>query len=291
MLMNWGSVILFPDLARDELGMYKGLYTQKNIAGIIAATAVIAWFTGARRALTLNRRIFYYVGSAFWFVFLILTGSKTSLFFTVLILSVFALWIFFEKHAGFHFKQPLMAAIMALGLGAIIVVFGAESGAFQFSIDWTFTGRDILWEHMVRLIGENPWFGSGYGSVWGLGDVSPIARWTDNSWAREAGQAHNGYLDILAAIGIPGLVLFLLVLFKTLIAGIGFYRKNVASPGDEAAIEFFLIIGAFVPLHNLLETSFLRPGDSLWFYFLLIYFLISRDALTSKVVGYRANTH
>ena len=78
-------------------------------------------------------------------------------------------------------------------------------------------------------------------------------------------QAHNGYLDILAQLGIVGLILTTLFLMVTLFRLV---RLVADARGPIMFIAIYTTIGIII--YNITEFSLLRSGSSVWLYFLLV---------------------
>ena len=68
--------------------------------------------------------------------------------------------------------------------------------------------RFVLWESLIPLFNEMPWYGLGLGSLWLF--WPPFRHASDSS----AGYfAHNDYMQIMLEAGYPGIILLILLLF------------------------------------------------------------------------------
>ncbi len=76
--------------------------------------------------------------------------------------------------------------------------------------DTSSTLRLALWESTIAMILDNPLFGIGWGSYW---MVYPEYDFFLNNPAARIVHAHNMYLHIAAEIGIPGLLVFLGIIY------------------------------------------------------------------------------
>ncbi|WP_371368516.1 hypothetical protein SRRS_20660 [Sporomusa rhizae] len=76
--------------------------------------------------------------------------------------------------------------------------------------DTSSTLRLALWESTIAMILDNPLFGIGWGSYW---MVYPDYDFFLNNPAARIVHAHNMYLHIAAEIGIPGLLVFLGIIY------------------------------------------------------------------------------
>ncbi|SDE74141.1 O-antigen ligase family protein [Sporomusa acidovorans] len=77
--------------------------------------------------------------------------------------------------------------------------------------DTSSTLRLALWESTVAMICDKPFLGIGWGAYW---LVYPEYDFFLNNPAARIVHAHNMYLHIAAEIGIPGLIVFLSIVYK-----------------------------------------------------------------------------
>ena len=76
--------------------------------------------------------------------------------------------------------------------------------------DTSSTLRIALWESTIAMILDKPMFGTGWGAYW---LVYPEYDFFLNNPAARIVHAHNMYLHIAAEIGIPGLLVFLAIIY------------------------------------------------------------------------------
>jgi putative inorganic carbon (HCO3(-)) transporter len=76
--------------------------------------------------------------------------------------------------------------------------------------DTSSTLRMALWESTLAMIGDKPIFGIGWGAYW---MVYPAYDFFVQDAGTKIFHAHNMYLHIAAEIGIPGLLVFLTIMF------------------------------------------------------------------------------
>jgi O-antigen ligase len=114
------------------------------------------------------------------------------------------------------------------------------------------TGRNAIWPVMTAYIRDHWLLGSGYGAFWNVGDRSPVFAYTSvYDWvSTEVANGHNGYLDILAQLGVPGLVL---AVWAAIIEPLGRLCFNYKMPRQHGALLVALIV--FCAAHNLTESS------------------------------------
>src|SRR5690606_39261748 len=108
----------------------------------------------------------------------------------------------------------------------------------SWGIDPTFTNRSDIWKIAVRTVAEHPWTGTGlhtfwgsYNNLYGGGDLE--------TWAYAAGTAHNGYIDTVLNIGVPGAVLTAILFVLMPLQGIG---RAIGSGNSTPLTQFFLCV-------------------------------------------------
>lgn len=250
---------LADDFEPAVAGDWRGLYAHKNIAGAVFACAAMVFFHYARTRRS-RLDLFCCVASV---AFLIGTNSKSSM--GLLPVALGAGWLFricadrpFTRRVGLVFTA-LIGTAAALGIflywDAIIRLVSDPAA---------FTGRAAIWQAELAYIRDHPLFGSGYGTFAYTGASSPIYEYIDSAWVGAVANGHNGYLELLVTLGIPGFVAAMLSFFvqPTLwFASKGFQDREFKA----LLISFFL----FFVLHNFMETDFLRTDGAEWVTFLL----------------------
>lgn len=259
LVANFLSVILLPSVGIHQqldvegfgldpelIGNWKGLLTQKNFAGAICALTIIVFLFDARSIKTWIRWAVI-IASAF---FLFKTHAKTSL--GMIFLAIGTGWVFQAYNPKF---RPLLLPAL---LGALLVIVGLAIAFWSdveavFSRPDAFTGRVHIWSTLIAYWKDHWLLGSGYGSFWNIGgNRTPIFHYVkETDWVALVAIGHNGYVDLLAQTGLPGLVL---VILSTVIIPFA----NLASPripgSQRGLLASFLI---FCVGHNLTETSVL----------------------------------
>jgi O-antigen ligase len=133
------------------------------------------------------------------------------------------------------------------------------------------TGRVEIWPYLFNYAKDHPFTGSGYGSFWNIGENSPVYQYTKN-WVSELGNGHNGYIDLLVQIGVPGLVL---AVIATIISpAVRLLSTNVAGRSQLALLVAMLV---FCAGHNMTESSLLERDT------IIEVFLMFTIALTGVV--------
>ena len=286
LILNFAFAILFRGSAFDTSGNLTGLYSHKNTAGIMVMVITLIWISAARHAESTRRRAVYFLGSILGFFFVYLTNSSTAMTVLVIIPMFVIGTIFLARQWGGKLFFPASLAAVSVALGAMMLMSFkgiriAELPAVLLA-DPTVTGRVELWGWMFGEIGNRPWLGHGFGSFWNTGATDALKS-LGPKWLQTIQQAHNGYLDALATIGIIGLFLLSVYLSSTAISGISLLRNN-CSLDVRGLVEglWSITIGSLV--YNLTESSFLSSGSVMWF-FLVFSYLVFRGCTTIQEPG------
>ena len=253
-------IMLFRANGFDETGLFRGIHTHKNVVGYVAAMAILVgvWARKSGFLPALRWNTAYLLG---WAALLALSQSKTSL---ALTLAAPAIALGLRKLAhtlGVGVGIPLLG-IFTLAYGAFAIAFisgGDVAGSVEYWVHRIgFTGRDDIWQVLVARFLEYPWLGHGYGGFWDIGPASPNLRY-GTGFIPMLNQAHNGYIDLLLALGLTGLVALLGVLAGFIFCLSSAERKR---PQPSLALSWTLVV--FSLLHNFTETTLLRGYLLVW---------------------------
>lgn len=273
LFLNYAVALLYPAVGTHDFGVswsrgqWRGFMGHKNIAGQFAAITLILFLfdpRGLRPALR-------YSAAAAAAVFLALTVSRTSLALVPVALLVGGVLVYFHASianalTGRH-RQTLIAVGVALSLivVATLLFFTFDQDALlgMAANPTALSNRGYIWERLIRFYGEHPWGGAGFGSFWGM-DEKAAAETFHGTRLSEVVQGHNGYLDLLVQVGLPGLLLALaaLVVWPVIVLG----RVLPTSPSACGLIAAIVI---FCLGNNVMESS-LFNRDTLGHVFLLI---------------------
>lgn len=116
-------------------------------------------------------------------------------------LTAFVAFVRMQKNLRYRSAVPLMVIIMLIiSYGTITPFIGKLSivdVSSAFGRNETLTERSTIWSILVPLAEENIILGHGFGGFW-------------NEEIRDetSSHAHNGYLDVILNLGVPGLILF-----------------------------------------------------------------------------------
>lgn len=249
-IASYGAVVLYPAVGIhtvDELwdtkllGDWRGVFLHKNAAGAVCAFAAILFaFERGRmpRALQLAA-----VAAAA--LFLWKSGSRTSV--GVCAAALLAGFLFMRYHARYRLLVVCLACALALGVGVYLNIWNDPLLQHTNDPD-ALTGRTLIWAALWRFMQDYP-MGAGFGSFWNIGPDGPIYQYA-TGWVLEVKQGHNGFIDLIATIGWPGLAI---VVFAVIVMPL---VRLLAAPmplGQRGALVLAMI--AFAVGHNATESS------------------------------------
>jgi O-antigen ligase len=278
--LNCAAVLLFPTAAIFSTGEFGGFHYHKNTAGQFAMVTVLVWFAAARWSSGKWTRAILFCGTLLWFLFLLGTASRTS------IISA-AVAILFITPLGYCIRRPVAGVIF--GLCTLIMFLCTIFALIAFNISFadiiafmegektTLTGRALkVWHIAYNVFLDHKLLGTGYGSLWLTGGLAPVEEYTylqPTPFLLGLKQAHSGYFDILATLGLVGAVV--LAVFLT---GVIWTDVRALASADEwedgpllAELTGFLFVASL--LSNVTEAFFLR-GGILWVFLVLCYLML-----------------
>jgi O-antigen ligase len=257
----------------DQAGLWRGVFTHKNIAAPVMACFAFAGLYLYRRGRRFSG-IVIFCAAAF---FIAHTGSKTTF-----VLTPFSILIVMAPGiAGMRLGTPILfaVAIIATAVATLGIVFlppMAHLAALYFP-DVTYTGRTTIWRFAGDMLAQRPWTGYGYESFWGtpllLGQDQPF----DRAWdVRNIVHGHNGYLDIAVLMGIPALCV---AVYTFVFAPMRDYMRIPLRKENVWLGDFFMMVVLFTALNAFLETFFFHRADPVWMLLILATFGLRQVSL------------
>jgi O-antigen ligase len=265
------GVIFLPRLAIHQptdflepfhAGLWRGLYIQKNEAGavmvlisFIAIYLMTSWSRPGGAAIL-----------ALALFFLVKTDSKTAM---AMLPGMLVASLVFERVP--LLRLPIViAGVGGLNLLTLGVVAFKPLNDFVASlgIDPTYTARSDIWKLAFGAISHRPLTGYGFQSFW----QTPALKNSDLgvfTWAVDAVDAHNGYLEAVMNAGFPGLVLIVVwILLTPLLDVAEIDRKHNFTPLTRLFLRLWLY-GIFTAC---LESTFMDNSGAGWFTLLVAIF-------------------
>jgi O-antigen ligase len=284
--LSYIGLVVFPNEAMhtvnssepDQAGLWRGVFTHKNIAG-----PVMACFSFA--GLYLFRRGRRWAGTAIFIaamIFILNTGSKT----TAAVVPLSILIVMLPGLVGMRLGTPVLfgLAIVTTAIGTLGIVFLPPLShlAAAYFPDLTYTGRTTIWEFAGEMLAQRPWTGYGYDSFWGSPMLLNQDQPFDRAWdVRNIVHGHDGYLDIAVIMGIPALCV---AAYTFVYAPMRDYMRIPLRKENIWLGDFFMMVVLFTALNAFLESFFFRRADPVWMFFVLATFGLRQVSLRPIVV-------
>jgi exopolysaccharide production protein ExoQ len=252
------------------VGAWKGIYLHKSTLGENMFISFLMFYFSSE--LQPKYRLLGRIACALSVVLLILSKSGTSIIALIFIFLLLNLL----KHISLRSKLAiagLFLSLMVLVIAQLVLIFNLNDFLDASSKDITISGRTPLWESMWEFIQLKIWFGYGYGSFFSAAHLETQMLWKEHSWGPV--HAHNGYVQLLAGLGIVGFGVFvggyLYNLGRSLVSYLMF--KN---PRKLYIFSFLL----YTVIFNLTEVSFLSPNHLNWVISVAYIYSLSSDGAT-----------
>jgi O-antigen ligase len=258
LVINLIVIILYPSGAISSGGTLTGIHVTKNTMGAVAAFFSLLLFALIYEFDFKNAKLkgLTFLMMMMWFGFLILSGSKSSIAFTVIL--VFAVF-FLRWRTKFVIYISIATALIMLCIVPLIFYlsgYDAFKEYAQLLPPEILTGRGMIWSYVMEEFDDFFWLGVGYRAYWSTGEIREIFD-LEFSFLQVLNSSHNGYIHVFTNLGVVGLTFFLLItLFKI-------YKFGNEMELWELAVVCFIVLNCF------LETSFMTDKN-IWLLFVAI---------------------
>lgn len=275
-LLVWQTILILPlfpvivHTAHDQFGRMMPSVSTPNYVGMMGVVAVIgAWSV---------RNIFLALALSAYPLYVIAAMQSRNSMLAVMVVGAIIVWGILQNMPRAKQRKVLVLGgiggpIFCLGLYfAGFDVFGRIYDIFAnlFMLNDQYrglgtggSGRGMLWEAAINLWLSHVWFGVGFKSVT---DLMP-----------ENMPTHNAYLDVLAELGVVGLIGYMTMV----IAGLGqMFRR-----GSQAMPDYALRLAVLVSyvLYGMLESRAFSFGNTYSVMFLLLAFDSSKRKLAPRI--------
>jgi O-antigen ligase len=266
----------FPYLGRLQnkhwgTDMWIGVTTHKNPLGQLCMVAFLGFIwtiLDSKRAGIWVRRQKFNILYLSLTGYLFLGGEENSRSSTAIFCTGIALFFFFVfgrmKRQVEKVTKWIIMGISAVAMVAVVLQIAGTSlqtvTAELQGKNGDLTGRTILWQDVIRIGMEHPLIGSGYGGFWVPSIYSKLSPAVDNSPA----EAHNGYLETFANLGLIGLFLLFCVILQSLRGAVQEMQNDFEYGRLRLALLFSIIV------MNYSEAAFPRGTHLWWFGFLVV---------------------
>lgn len=268
------SVLFIHEAIQWEFPAWRGLAATKNnlaqvsIFSIILCLGIIPY--NRNRAINL---LHYGLLAMAFAAYL---GARST---TAFMVGVALLFLLGTTHLGKRFKQGLIAnfytvmvIIAVLAITALVTIEAPEILEAVFGLfgkDLSFTGRVDLWQTVLTMTEGKMLTGWGLGGFWVMDGEHLLPVFDAFVWIPN--QAHQGYIDILNQVGIPGLILLVLMITSYL-TGLSKLKKN----------QLWKWLFLAVIILNFQESVFFRPRHISHFMFLFAYVGLFTDLIKEE---------
>jgi exopolysaccharide production protein ExoQ len=256
-LPEWGRMIY----AGEEA--WRGVFIHKNELGLYCSFALLVFISLFFRTSNRHQR-FFWLSGIILALFLIF-GSRSA---SGLVLAIYTIFGFILIKFLFSLRRiwQILLPILLL-LSSIFFIFMMEN--YQSILTFlgrgqSLTGRIPLWDVLIPLALEHPWWGYGFGAFWtGWNGPSAIVWNTITYW--QPFQAHNGYLDVFLSLGIIGFIL--IIAFLVRLSYLAFNRLHQ----DFSEGRFWILFCGYMIILSFIESFLIRQNNIFWVLMIFAY--------------------
>lgn len=261
-------------------GAWRGIMMHKNILGRMMCLSSIVFLLLATGDSTseLDRRSsrIFWAGFVLSVALIILSTSKSAIVVCVTMTTILPLYK--ALRGKYTTLVPILITVVLVGGGAATLLLdNLEVIAGALGKDLTLTGRTDIWAVMLEMISQRPLFGYGYNGFWmGWDSEASAYVWRTLEW--ECPYAHNGFMDLLAELGISGLALFLVSFAIATFKAISLVRKTKTVEG-----LWPLLYLTYLIMYNITESSLLSSNSIYWILYVSVVFstMVESDLVKS----------
>jgi exopolysaccharide production protein ExoQ len=217
--LSWLMYAAVPSLGREQVayhrGALRGVFIQRNTAAFVLTIAVLtflaAWLLACQRRERLSNLGWTLASVAT----LLATQSGTGL----IVSSMSSILLFGLVRATRRGPGVVRTYLLLVSFAATLLALASQTDLNVLTgllgRDSTLTGRTFIWATVEPYIEARPWLGYGWAALWTSDVFVTRQMWASAGFAFP--HAHNSYLDLLAQVGIVGLVLVIAIFIATLI--------------------------------------------------------------------------
>jgi len=247
----------------EYVGLWRGLYAQKNEFGGTMAMAVIVIFLCPK--YTLHERFLSRIAVLLCLFLMVMSESRAA-WISFASVCVIALALRYASGRGVKTGIQIGLLVMISIIVGAILVKNMVPLLELIGKDPTLSGRTDVWGLALDRAADRPVLGYGYRAYWIEGNK--IRLQPTEGWADYINHGHNTYLDLFVELGMLGIGVFLLT-FGTLLIKMVYRIRNLndyINIWGAASICFILIRGAA-------ESTILQHADINWVLFVYFFAL------------------
>ena len=251
-------VLLLPDyglMTGVHDGLWNGVFTHKNVLGrsmVLGLICLVPLYSMA----SAGTKILLGLVAGMELVLLLNSQSATAF---LLLLSCVLIYLLLRAQATLSGPARISLLAGALTLVAILAIYASDpgnAGALLEALgrDPTLTQRTRIWQAGLDALSERPWLGYGYDALWtsaaGSGFTLHYTTWA-------VPHVHNGFLEIVLALGVPGLLALALLMYRLL--------ASATRPLQDSGLHVLLTLTlSTVIVLNMTEVNLLRYNNIFW---------------------------
>lgn len=219
----------------ELIGAWCGVFVHKNVLGMnmLVGAQACTWMA----LMEPKRRWPAVLGALICAAVTFGSRSRTAEIGLVASLPLFAA-LRLLRLPGLALLWTGLAISMLLALGALAIYIDAPAIMGAVGKDASMTGRLPLWSELVDAVIERPLHGYGYMGFFVEGNARMEAIQRATGWI--APEAHQGYLDIILQLGVPGLLLAVSVLVSATIRTLVAVRVGLPAWASFAVVSLII---------------------------------------------------
>jgi O-antigen ligase len=240
---------------------FAGIHDNKNTAGQFFFAALPIYLLGTLYREISGNRVLGALGIVSGVAMLVLTESKTSIG-TVVFGFSFVLLArgLLSRNLAVRISLALFCFLGLVGAIAVVVNWDYDNLLQMLVGDPTLTGRDQIWAYVESKFHASPIVGVGYGAIWQTGPaLLSVFKELRIPFVNEA---HEGYLEIAAQLGIAGICCLSIYLTATLFNVTSYWARleqnKLFGAGALATYIFWGMI-----LYNVTESLYFQAGNGM----------------------------
>jgi O-antigen ligase len=240
-------------------GAWRGVFSHKNGMGQTMLLGLLTFIVLAVTSRNKRWPIMMAVGAA---GLLALSTSKTPLAVGCVLLLVSALVRAMHRHPD---RAGYLGALTVIGvLAAPFIVFVVlEPVLTLLGRDLTLTGRTDIWQMAWGAIQESPLVGYGYSGFWTASSGPVLDIWYIAGW--QVPNAHQGFLDLMLAFGVLGLLIYGLLFLRTMTRTLRSVRR-----GDLWVALWSVCVLTLFLIYGFVESNIMEQNKMSWVLFVAL---------------------
>jgi O-antigen ligase len=255
--------------AKTALGAWQGVYPHKNFCAVMTLFLLVpAVLLPLKGVMRLCRNL--YVLAALFLV--VMTKARTGWIFGIL-LFCFICILKLSRRVG---RKERILITLALSLAVVacayVCITWSSSILLVLGKDPTMTGRTAIWEAVAHSALKQPLLGYGYFGFWN-GFQGEAANTALAASDLSLGNAENGVLQLWLELGSVGVILLVLMLFRTVRNSLIALRANPSS-----YVEWYACVAFYSVLSLVDGGKFMYPHAIDW-----VLYLIADAGLAAEV--------